>query len=94
VTEKEQQKAVSELKKIITKDRLLGTRNVANQVDMGETSVEAAWQGNFPIPGFAAKFLLQNNLTVQVSWSSEKAQPAAAIRKIRGVRKLINGGTN
>jgi hypothetical protein len=94
VTTKEQQNVISELKKLITKDRLLGSKNVTKQIDAEDTAVKVAWQGSFPIPGFIANYFWQGKLDIDVSWSSKKAQPANTIRKIRGVRKLINGGSN
>lgn len=94
VTTKEQQNVISELKKLITKDRLLGSRNITNQIDAEDTAVKVVWQGSFPIPGFTANYFWQGKLDIDVSWNSKKAQPANTIRKIRGVRKLINGGSN
>lgn len=94
VTEKEQQKVTAELKKMITKDRLLGSQNISGQVNTGKNGVSAAWEGKYPVPGIVGKFILHGTLPVKASWNSEKIKPADTIRKFRGVKKLLSGGEN
>lgn len=93
-TEQEQQKITAELKKILTKDRLMGSRNVSQKIDADNKKVYAGWQAEYPVPGLAAKFIIQNKLGIHASWEAEKVQAADTIRKIRGIRKLVNGGVN
>ena len=91
-TSKEQEQVTSALKKSFTKQRLLGSRNVSGKVTTGNKKTSASWSGEYPVPGIAMKFLTGNKLSIEVSWSSESIQPADTIRKIRGIKKLINGG--
>lgn len=91
-TEEEQKQVTSELKNALTQKRLMGSRNLSGQVGTGK-KVSANWSGNYPVPGLAMEYFTNNNLPIQVSWSSEKLRPADMIRKIRGVKKLISGGT-
>ena len=91
-TEGEQKKVTSELKKSLTKKRLMGSRNLSGEISTGK-KISAKWSGTYPVPGAAMRFFSKNKLPVGVSWSSEKVRPADMIRKIRGIRKLISGGT-
>ena len=91
-TEEEQRQVTSDLKKNLTQKRLLGSRNLSGQVSTGK-KVSADWSGSYLVPGLAMEYFADNNLPIRVSWSSEKLRPADMIRKIRGVRKLISGGT-
>lgn len=93
-TEKEQSRITESRKKMITKSRLLGSRNVSGQVNAADKQVKAGWNGNYPVPGMVQKFISKNTLPVRVSWESKKVQPADTIRKFRGIRKLVSGGDN
>lgn len=94
VTEKEQQKVIADLKKILTKKRLMGSRNASEKTKADQKTVSAVWQAEYPVPGMAAKFISKNRLNIKVSWQVEKVQAAKLIRKVRRVRKLVNGGSN
>ena len=72
----------------------MGSRNVSQKIDADNKKVYAGWQAEYPVPGLAAKFIIQNKLGIHVSWEAEKVQAADTIRKIRGIRKLVNGGVN
>lgn len=91
-TEEEQNRTAFELKKSLTQKRLMGSRDLSSQVSTGR-KVSASWSGNYPVPGLAMDYFTNNSLPIRVSWSSEKTRPADMIRKVRGIRKLISGGT-
>ena len=91
-TEKEQKQVIAGLKEAFTRERLMGTKSLSRRENTGK-KVSAEWSGNYPVPGLAIKYFSSDSLPVRASWSSEKIQPADIIRKIRGVRKLIDGGT-
>lgn len=91
-TEEEQRQVVLELKRSLTQERLIGSRNLSSQAGTGK-KISVSWSGSYPVPGLAMRYFTGNSLPVRASWSSEKIQPADTIRKIRGLRKLISGGT-
>ena len=43
----------------------------------------------FPVPGFAAKYLAGNKLTIKKEWTSKKFDPAKTIRMVKGAEKLF-----
>lgn len=93
-TEKEQQKVIADLRKILTRNRLMGSRNASEQTKSDKNEVSAVWQAEYPVPGMAAKFFIKNKLHIKVSWQMKRVKAAGLIRKVRGVRKLVNGGSN
>ena len=88
-TEKEQKEAVSSVKKRITASRFMGSKNLSGSVATGEKSTEASWSAVFPVPGFAAKYLTGNKLTIKKEWTSKKFDPAKTIRMVKGAEKLF-----
>lgn len=94
VTEKEQQKVISDLKKKLNRNRLMGSRNTDKTVKADKKAVNAVCRSEFPVPGMTARFISNNKMKIEVSWKTEKVQAAELIRKIRGVRKLMNGGNH
>lgn len=92
VTEEEQRRVTSELKRSLTQRRMMGSRNLSGQINTGKR-ISASWSGSYPVPGLAMKYFTGNRLPIHVSWKSEKIQPADMIRKIRGIRRLVSGGT-
>lgn len=93
-TQSERQKAMAALKNGFSSDRLLGSRQVSGQAEAGKKKVSSVWKGNFYFPGFVMKYFAGGHYTIHVSWNSEVVQPADTIRKIRGVRKLVIGGSD
>ena len=88
----ENRKAADAVKNKNTAERFMGSRNLTANVAIGEKEVTAVWQGTFPIPGFAAKYLFGNEQDIQKSWTCQKTDPADTIRKIRGLGALLTGG--
>lgn len=72
--------------------RFLGSRNVGSSIAVGEKEVSAAWRGRYPVPGFTAKYLTGNEISIDRSWNSHVFDSADAIRKIRGIGELLIGG--
>ena len=74
-------------------ERFLGSRNVAGQAAIGEREVSAQWQGEYPVPGFAARYLSGGSLSVSRSWRCTVLDPADTIRKIKGLGDLLTKET-
>lgn len=94
MSDKEQKKAIDEAKKRIKEGRLMGSKNLSGKADGDQTKVSASYKAQYPVPGMAAVFYPQRNIQISVSWEKETVEAADMIRKIRGVRKLVNGGSN
>lgn len=88
------QEAAEDVKGRFSSERLLGSRQVSGKIEVGEKTVNSVWKGNFYFPGFVMKYFAGGCYTICVSWNSEAIQPVDTIRKIRGVRKLVSGGSD
>lgn len=92
-TDKERNIVMKKVKKQISSQRLLGSRKVSGSTGAGSKKISASWSALFPVPGFAAKYLMGNQLNISVSWECTLLDPADSIRRIRGAEKLLNGGS-
>lgn len=88
LTAKDGQQAAERLKSNIRSSRFLGSRSLKGKAQVGNEKAEASFSGNFPVPGLAMKFFSGNRLALSASWSCEIQNPAADIRKIRGLADL------
>lgn len=90
-TEEERSVAAGKVEKLVTAGRLMGSRGLSGHAEAGSTQSTAAWQAVYPVPGFAAKYLVGNELHISASWTGKIADPADTIRKIRGASELLLG---
>ena len=92
VTEEERKTAVQEVVKGINEERFLGSRGLNGNAASGSRSVTASWNAEYPVPGFAGRYLAQGSLDIKRSWTCKILNPADTIRKIKGVGELLTGG--
>lgn len=85
--------AAEEVKKQISGSHFLGSRNVTSSTTIGTKEVSAIWQGVYPVPGLAAKYLSGNRFAIRKTWKSQVTDAAEMIRKIKGIGDLVNGGS-
>ena len=90
--QKDRSAAAAEVKKHFTKERLLGSRSLSEKTAAGKKEVSAQWKAVYPIPGFVMKYFSNSKLVIRASWTCRNADPADAIRKIRGAAKVLTGG--
>lgn len=88
-TEKERKEAVSSVKKRITASRFMGSKNLNGNVSTGGKNTEASWSAVFPVPGFAAKYMVGNRLTINKECTCKRVDPAKTIRMVKGAEKLF-----
>jgi hypothetical protein len=93
-TEEERSEAAASVRESVTVSRLLGSRNLSGYATTGTSQSISSWSADYPIPGFAARYLMGNQLHISTSWTCKILDPADTIRKIRGVASLLNGGDN
>ena len=87
--EKERKEAAAEARKRISSDRFLGSQKIRSSASTGEKEVTASGNAVFPVPGFAMKYLADNQFFIQKQWASRILDPAQVIRKVRGAEKLF-----
>jgi hypothetical protein len=96
-TSEERSEAAAKVKNQVTASRLLGSKKLDGYATVGSKESKAAWSSSYPIPGFAAKYLMGNQLSISASWTCQILNPSKLIRKIRGVSDLVsdllNGGS-
>lgn len=90
--QKDRSTAAAEVKKQFKKDRLLGSRALSENTSAGKKEVSAQWKAVYPIPGFVLKYFADSRLVIHASWICRNADPAGAIRKIRGAVTMLTGG--
>ncbi len=88
----DRREAAEKVRSLVEEKRFLGSRNVGSSAAIGEKEVNAEWNGKYPVPGFAAKYLVGNVFEIHQTWSSRVFDSAEAIRKIRGIGELLIGG--
>ncbi len=91
-TEEERKQAAQEVIGRMEESRFLGSRNLNGNAASGKREVTAQGSAEYPVPGFAAKYLSDGSLEIHKSWTSRIVDPADAIRKIKGAGELLTGG--
>lgn len=91
-TEEERKAAAQEVVGKLGEERFLGSRGLEGSAALGKREVTVLWSAVYPIPGFAAKYLAKGRLDVRKTWTCRIADPADAIRKIKGAGELLTGG--
>lgn len=82
--------AAMSAKSQVSASRFLGSRELSGKVSVGEDEAEATWSAVYPVPGFAMEYLVNGELSVQSSWSSQIMDPTNTIRLIRGAGELLS----
>lgn len=90
--QEERDGAAGHAKNSVTGQRLMGGKNLASSVTTSESQSSSEWNAVCPVPGFAARYLLQNQLNIHKSWTSKVIRAPRWIRTIRGVGELLTGG--
>jgi hypothetical protein len=90
---KDRTEAAEAVKNQVGGGRFLGSRNVTSSTASGTKEVSAVWQGVYPVPGLAAKYLSGNRFTIRKTWKSQVLDAAEMIRKIKGIGDLVIGGS-
>ena len=91
-TEEERKTAMQEVVKRINEGRFLGSRGLNGNAASGSKNVTASWNAEYPVPGFAGRYLAQGSLDIKRSWTCKIPNPADTIRKIKGAGELLTGG--
>lgn len=90
----DRRKAAEAVRNLAGEKRFMGSRGIASNVSIGKKEVNAAWQGRYPVPGFAAKYVAKNEFAIHQTWSSTVLDAAEAIRKIKGIGDVLIGGSD
>lgn len=93
ITEEERQEAMDAVREQATASRFLGSRNLSLSASSGKTEANAALAADYLVPGMVIKYFAGGSLTIQKKWSSKTPDPAKAIWIMRGLKRLIDGGT-
>lgn len=93
-TARERKEAVQKITGELNAGRFLGSRGLSGNASTGNKMVVVSWAAEYPVPGFAARYLSQGKLDIQGSWTCKIPDPADAIRKIKGAGELLTGGNN
>ena len=64
--------------------------NAYSSASASEDNVSASFGGDFHFPGFSSQYLPGNGLTCNGNWERTIYHPAKLIRKVRGVKALID----
>lgn len=94
MTEAERKAAMEEVKRRLSANRFLGSKNLSGNAAAGKKEVTASWQSVYPVPGFAAKYISGNLIKIHQKWMCKIPDPADTIRKVRGIGELLTGGEN
>lgn len=70
--------------------RFLGTKGTKKTVTVGKNQVSVQYSGSFSVPGLVAGLIAGNELSVQRGWERKVFHPAEEIRKIRGLKDMID----
>lgn len=76
----------------LIKDRLLGTRQIKSSVSMGKDNVTVEYDGRFPVPGLVISYFTGKVLRINVKKEYSLKRPGDTIRKVRGLRRLMDKG--
>lgn len=87
-------KELEKQKKLLVTSRFLNTEGVKVFASRSDTQVETSFMGNFTVPAFIGEFFTRGDLALQKSWSRTIYDPADVIRKIRGVKYMVEGMSN
>ncbi len=91
-TEEERSEEMQKVTEQINGDRFLGSREISGNAASSAKRVTASWDAEYPVPGFASKYLAGGKLEIKQIWTSKILDPADAIRKIKGAGELLTGG--
>lgn len=91
-TEEERKAAMQQVTERLNADRFLGSRNLSGSAASSGKRVTVSWSAQYPVPGFAARYLANGTLDLEGSWTCRIPDPADAIRKIKGAGELLTGG--
>lgn len=91
-TDSERRRAALGIVQELKGQRLLGSRSLSGNAATGSREVTAVWSAEYPVPGFAARYLGGDSLEIRTSWTCKILDPADAIRKIKGAGELLAGG--
>ncbi len=81
---------LEERKRAVTSGGSLWTRNISGNASAGKDQSEVGFSGSFPIPGMVMQLYTSGELTVSGEWNRKLYHPANTIRKIRGLKYLID----
>ena len=90
VQEKNTEELLRKEKEHLTASRFTGLQGTKVSVNVGEESISVSGSGEFYFPGLIARFFGGNTKTISKSWSREILKPADRIRKIRGLKYMVD----
>lgn len=88
--EKRAEAILKEKQRELSKNRLLGTRNMEKSLSVSEHQISVTFSGSYLFPGLIRKLIGGNRLGIRRSWSRELYHPAKLIRKIRGLNDMVD----
>ena len=77
-------------RKKLLQGRLLGTRDSSMTLAVSETEVKVSCSGNFYVPGLVGRLLGEDLGRIEKSWTRKLQDPAGTIRKVRGLRAMLD----
>lgn len=92
ITEAERKDAVEQQRAFVRESRFLGSRGIFAQASCGKAKVSAVCSAEYPVPGFAAKYLYGSSLQIRKQWEGQMTEPAKVIWLIRGAKRITDGG--
>lgn len=81
-------------KKELISSRFLHTEGIKVTAAKEKDQVTAAFSGSFLIPEFVQPLFLEKEKSVEKTWKRAIYDPADTIRKIRGVKYMVEGMSN
>lgn len=92
ITEDERKAAVQNVVSELDGKRFLGSRALEGNAASSGKRISASWSAEYPVPGFAVKYLSKGSFAYDRSWTCRILNPADTIRKIKGAGELLVGG--
>lgn len=93
-SEKNGEKQLKKRKELLITSRFLHTEGVKVSISKEDDQISAVFEGYFKIPGFISPFFVGDELPMQASWNRNVYDPVEIIRKIRGVKYMVEGIRN
>lgn len=85
------EKEMEKQEKMLISSRFLHTEGVKVSVSKNEDQVSVSLSGNFLVPGFISSLFWDKGLPIEKNWQRIIYDPTDVIRKIRGVKYMVDG---
>lgn len=89
-TKPDREALMEQKRKKLLQGRLLGTRDSSMTLAVSESEVKVSCSGNFYVPGLVGRLLGEDLGRIEKSWTRKLQDPAGTIRKVRGLRAMLD----